>query len=80
MRAGSPLARKLLLWDIDGTILHTGKAGESALSRVMEKVHGIRRGLEGLEIAGRTDKWIVEQILGRDGKPSGPEQIGRAHV
>ena len=75
MRAASPLARKLLLWDIDGTILHTGKAGESALGRAMEKIHGIRRGLEGLEIAGRTDKWIVEQLLGRDGKPSGPEHV-----
>ena len=75
MKAGEKIARKLLLWDIDGTILHTGKAGETALGRAMEKLYGINRGLQGLEIAGRTDKWIVEQLLGRDGKPNGPEEV-----
>ena len=69
--------RKLLLWDIDGTILHTGKAGEAALGRAMGKLHGIHRGLQGLEIAGRTDRWIVEQLLARDGKPNGAEEVAR---
>ena len=77
MKAGEKIARKLLLWDIDGTILHTGKAGETALGRAMEKLYGINRGLQGLEIAGRTDKWIVEQLLGRDGKPNGLEEVGQ---
>ena len=77
MKAGEKIARKLLLWDIDGTILHTGKAGETALGRAMEKLYGINRGLQGLEIAGRTDKWIVEQLLGKDGKPNGPEEVGQ---
>jgi phosphoglycolate phosphatase-like HAD superfamily hydrolase len=69
--------RKLLLWDIDGTILHTGKAGETALARAMEKIHGSNHGLAGLEIAGRTDKWIVEQLLARQGKPNGTDEVGR---
>ncbi len=77
MKAGEKIARKLLLWDIDGTILHTGKAGETALGRAMEKLYGINRGLQGLEIAGRTDKWIVEQLLGRDGKPNGLAEVGQ---
>ena len=77
MRDGEKISRKLLLWDIDGTILHTGKAGETALGRAMEKLYGINRGLQGLEIAGRTDKWIVEQLLGRDGKPNGLEEVGQ---
>ncbi len=77
MKAGEKIARKLLLWDIDGTILHTGKAGETALGRAMEKLYGINRGLLGLEIAGRTDKWIVEQLLGRDEKPNGPEEVAQ---
>ena len=77
MKAGEKIARKLLLWDIDGTILHTGKAGETALGRAMGKLYGINRGLQGLEIAGRTDKWIVEQLLGRDGKPNGLEEVGQ---
>ena len=77
MKTETKLPRKLLLWDIDGTILHTGKAGETALGRAMEKLHGVNRGLQGLEIAGRTDKWIVEQLLGREGKPNGPEDVAQ---
>jgi phosphoglycolate phosphatase-like HAD superfamily hydrolase len=77
VKAGEKIARKLLLWDIDGTILHTGKAGETALGRAMEKLYGINRGLQGLEIAGRTDKWIVEQLLGRDGKSNGLEEVAQ---
>ena len=77
MKAGSGRPRKLLLWDIDGTILHTGKAGETALGHAMQKLHGVTRGLLGLEIAGRTDKWIVEQLLARDGFPHGEREIAR---
>ena len=77
VKTGKTLTRKLLLWDIDGTILHTGKAGESALGRAMEMIYGIQRGLQGLEIAGRTDKWIVEQLLARDGKPHGNQEVAR---
>ena len=71
MKSGYLKPRKLLLWDIDGTLLHTGKAGEAALGHAMAKLHGISRGLKGLEIAGRTDKWIVEQLLAREGLPHG---------
>ena len=77
MKPGQEKPRKLLLWDIDGTILHTGKAGETALSHAMEKLHGISRGLQGLEIAGRTDKWIVEQLLAREGLAHGEGEIAR---
>ena len=77
MSSGAKKPRKLLLWDIDGTILHTGKAGEAALGHAMEKLHGMTRGLQGLEIAGRTDKWIVEQLLAREGLPHGEREIAR---
>lgn len=77
MKSGRERPRKLLLWDIDGTILHTGKAGEAALGHAMAALHGISRGLEGLEIAGRTDKWIVEQLLLREGLPHGDREIAR---
>jgi len=77
VKSGSGRPRKLLLWDIDGTILHTGKAGETALGYAMQKLHGVSRGLQGLEIAGRTDKWIVEQLLARDGFPHGEREIAR---
>lgn len=77
MRPGGNPARKLLLWDIDGTILHTGKAGETALGHAMKKLHGVSKGLQGLEIAGRTDKWIVEQLLAREGLAHGEKEVAR---
>lgn len=77
MKPGQEKPRKLLLWDIDGTILHTGKAGEAALGHAMEKLHGVSGGLQGLEIAGRTDKWIVEQLLAREGLPHGGSEVIR---
>lgn len=75
MRPGRNQPRKLLLWDIDGTILHTGKAGETALGHAMETLHGISKGLQGLEIAGRTDRWIVEQLLAREGLAHGEKEV-----
>ena len=77
MKSGPAQTRKLLLWDIDGTILHTGKAGETALGHAMETLHGLAKGLQGLEIAGRTDKWIVEQLLAREGLAHGEREIAR---
>ena len=77
MKPGRAQPRKLLLWDIDGTILHTGKAGETALGHAMEKLYGVSKGLQGLEIAGRTDKWIVEQLLAREGLAHGEREIAR---
>ena len=77
MKSPGQRPRKLLLWDIDGTILHTGKAGETALGRAMEKIHGFNHGLSGLEIAGRTDRWIVEQLLAQADRPNGPDEIAR---
>ena len=77
MKSGQKKPRKLLLWDIDGTLLHTGKAGEAALGHAMATLHGISRGLQGLEIAGRTDKWIVEQLLAREGLAHGEKEIAR---
>lgn len=47
------------------------------MGHAMEKLHGIARGLQGLEIAGRTDKWIVEQLLAREKLPHGEREIAR---
>lgn len=54
---------RLLLWDIDGTLIQSGHAGEAALKRVATERFGDDFTLEGIEIAGRTDKGIVRQIL-----------------
>src|SRR5690348_2443911 len=49
---------KLLLFDIDGTLVLTGGAGIRAMNRAGEDVLGVADLLNGTEVAGRTD-WII---------------------
>ena len=46
---------KLVLFDIDGTLIQTGGAGERAFARVCELEFGIPEGTAHLQFAGRTD-------------------------
>ena len=54
---------RLLLWDIDGTLITTGAAGHRAISRATAQRFGGNGDLDGVEIAGRTDSGIAHQIL-----------------
>lgn len=49
---------KVLLFDIDGTLVLTGRAGVRAMNRACEQVIGHSNALEGVAVAGRTD-WII---------------------
>ncbi len=55
--------KRLLLFDIDGTLIDSGGAGVYALRDVLEEKWGITSDLAGVEIAGKTDASIVRQIL-----------------
>jgi len=57
--------RRVLLFDIDGTLLHTDGAGSQALSDVLHARLGIRDELAGIAFAGRTDPLILGDILAR---------------
>lgn len=61
------MQKLLILWDIDGTILHSGGAGAKALSTALRAVFGVSGSLAGIEFAGRTDPWIIRQIFSRFG-------------
>lgn len=57
-------AKRLLLWDIDGTLISTGAAGQRAIGRATAE--RFEDGdLDGVEIAGRTDVGIARQILSK---------------
>ena len=49
---------KLVLFDIDGTLVLTGGAGVRAMNHAGETVLGVQNLLDGVPIAGRTD-WII---------------------
>lgn len=63
---------KLILFDIDGTLLTTGRAPRRAISRALKTVYQIEDSLEGLSrstFAGKTDPNIVLAILSRNNYP-----------
>src|SRR6185503_18243610 len=49
---------KLVLFDIDGTLVLTGGAGLRAMNRAGESILGLSNLLDGIAVAGRTD-WII---------------------
>lgn len=54
---------KLLLFDIDGTLLNSGGAGKRAMNIAFAAIWGIRDALEGVDLAGRTDEEIFRNAL-----------------
>ncbi len=71
----SRLEKKLLLFDIDGTLLTSGGAGERALRRGFRDRFGIDDDLTKVEIAGRTDSGIARQMLAYHGLPETSENL-----
>ena len=68
-------AHKLFLFDIDGTLLTSGGAGERALRLGFRDRFGIDDDLSSIEIAGRTDSGIVREMLAAHRLPATPENI-----
>ena len=59
--------RTLILFDIDGTLVLTGGAGIRAMNRACEEIVGHPQGLEGIPVAGRTDRIILSDVVARAG-------------
>ena len=55
--------RKLVLFDIDGTLVLTGGAGLRAMNTALEEVLGRPEGLDGIPVAGRTDWAILAEAV-----------------
>jgi phosphoglycolate phosphatase-like HAD superfamily hydrolase len=68
---------QLVLFDIDGTLIHTQRAGVMAFGRTFESVFGIARASEGIRFAGRTDTGILREMCVRHGIPPTPENFRR---
>jgi phosphoglycolate phosphatase-like HAD superfamily hydrolase len=59
---------KLILFDIDGTLVLTGGAGLRAMNRAFERIVGGREVLDGIPVAGRTDWIILHDALTKIGR------------
>jgi phosphoglycolate phosphatase-like HAD superfamily hydrolase len=60
--------RKLILFDIDGTLCLTGGAGLRAMNRACAELVGHADALSGIPVAGRTDRIILADVAARIGR------------
>jgi phosphoglycolate phosphatase len=58
---------RLVLFDIDGTLIRTGGAGVKAFERTFAVEFGIQKAAHGINFAGRTDTSLVRECFNRHG-------------
>ena len=61
---------KLLLFDVDQTLISTGGAGIRALNRAFQKLYAVENAMEGILPHGKTDPGIIREILHSHPVPS----------
>ncbi len=66
----------MVLFDIDGTLVHTGGAGVKAFARAFAGEFGVQ-GAERLKFAGRTDISLVREVFTREGIEASPGNFDR---
>lgn len=57
------MTKKLILFDIDGTLIVSGGAGARAMTRAFEETWGLTDALRHIDVAGRTDNIILADAL-----------------
>ena len=67
---------KLILFDVDGTLLDARRAGSRALMRALGEVFGRPFERNGVRFAGRTDRAIVSDLIVANGLPPGEVKRG----
>jgi len=67
--------KKLILWDIDGTLIVSGRAGIFALAKAFARIYGHEPDFSRLDVSGRTDQWIARLVLEQQGVPATPTNI-----
>jgi phosphoglycolate phosphatase-like HAD superfamily hydrolase len=70
---------KLILFDIDGTLVLTGQAGLRAMMRAFEDVFGHSQAAGAVPMAGRTDAWIVAAMAAHHGLEHDEDVLQRFH-
>jgi phosphoglycolate phosphatase-like HAD superfamily hydrolase len=68
---------RLVLFDIDATLLHTNAVGIRAFAKALEIEFGIPDGTAGLKFAGRTDTGLIREIFGKHGVEMSPKNTQR---
>lgn len=72
-----PIMVRLVLFDIDGTLIQSGGAGEKSFARVCAAEFGVPNGTARLHFAGRTDPSIIRDFFEQHQIPASPENFQR---
>ena len=64
---------RLILFDIDNTLLYTGGAGGLGMNLAFQEMFGISDGFASVEFSGRTDLFILSEALRQHGIRGGLE-------
>ena len=59
----------LILFDIDGTLILTGRAGQRAMTYAFQDIYGVPDAFSAARMAGRTDTSLVSDALRQHGIP-----------
>jgi phosphoglycolate phosphatase-like HAD superfamily hydrolase len=70
---------RLVLFDIDGTLVLTGGAGGRAMTLAFRDLLGVEDGFQGIPMPGRTDQIILRDALARGGHPIDAHLLTRFH-
>jgi phosphoglycolate phosphatase len=68
---------RLVLFDVDGTLVHTGHAGIRAFAKTFATEFNAPDGVEKINFAGRTDVNLVREFFGFHDIPPTPENFRR---
>jgi len=68
---------RLVLFDVDGTLIHSGGAGVKAFDRAFASEFGVNDGTERLKFAGRTDVSLVREFFSNQQIEASPKNFGR---
>ena len=66
---------RLVLFDIDGTLVHTGNAGTRAFAKTFATEFNLHHGSEKMKFAGRTDVSLVREFFRIHELPETPEHF-----
>lgn len=61
------MSYRVLLFDIDGTLVRAGGAGKAALARALNELHAIENPFVDINFGGRTDQSITKELFGLHG-------------
>jgi phosphoglycolate phosphatase-like HAD superfamily hydrolase len=68
---------RLVLFDIDGTLVHTGRAGSRAFGKTLASEFNAPESVEKVRFGGRTDPSLARELFGHNRIPPTPENFNR---